>query len=112
LALEKGNPSVLHVEMGKKIYVRAVLKSHFTKNTLGCEEKTIEMELKQLYVLMKQREPMICLNAFYLIGCHINRTIQGFGEAKLGYGGLVLGSSPFSLFTKLPKKIMPDSKRS
>jgi len=35
---------------------------------------------------------------------------QGFGQAKFAYGGLILGSSHFTLLPKLPLKMMLDLK--
>ncbi len=39
-----------------------------------------------------------------------NRAFYGFGKAKLAYGGLILGSSQFTLLPKLPLKTMLDFK--
>jgi len=38
------------------------------------------------------------------------RAFHGFGQAKFAYGGLVLGSSQFSLLPQLPLKTMLDLK--
>ena len=39
----------------------------------------------------------------------IYRAFHRFGQAKIAYGGLVLGLSQFSILPQLPPKIMPNS---
>jgi len=36
----------------------------------------------------------------------IYRVFHGFGQAKFAYGGLILGSSQFTLLPKLPLRMM------
>jgi len=53
-----------------------------------------------------------CLKWSWLKECffQIYKTFHRFGQAKFSDGGWVLGSSQFSTLTRLPPKIMIDSK--
>jgi len=42
--------------------------------------------------------------------CNFYRAFHGFGQARFPDGGLVLGSSQFSILPQLPLKIVLDSK--